>query len=225
MALFVSRSEGYSRAELISDAVVHVTALVAALAAVPVLITLAAVWRGDAGSLWGLCIYGTSLIAMILCSLLYNHIANPGWTWLLRRLDHSAIYLKIAGTYTPFAALSGGAGLTLLAGIWGAAAAGTGIAVFAPRRAYLFGVPLCLAMGWAIVLGGGDLLAVLSPTVIVLILIGGVLYTVGVVFLLAEGLRFHNTIWHVFVMVASLFFFIAVMVHLVQTSPIGTANL
>lgn len=219
MWLFASRSEGYSRAELLSDAAVHLAALVAALIAVPVLITLAAVWRGEPSVLLGVAIYGVALIAMIFFSLLYNHVPHPDWTTFLRRLDHSAIYLKIAGTYTPFAALSGGPGLTLLAGIWGAAVAGTGITWIAPRRAFLLGVPLCLGMGWAILIGGGDLLAVLSPAVVTMMVTGGLLYTAGIVFLMAEGLQFHNTIWHVFVMVASVVFFAAIMTHLAQTSP------
>lgn len=223
MAMFGTRLHGYSRAERISDAVVHIAALIAALFAVPVLITLAAIWRGEPAVLLGVGIYGATLIAMILCSLLYNHIPHPDWHGLLRRLDHSAIYLKIAGTYTPFAALSGGPGFTLLAGIWGAAVAGTGLTWFAPRRAFVAGVPLCLAMGWAIVFGGADLLAVLSPAVVAMMVAGGLLYTAGVAFLLAGGLPYHNTIWHVFVMVASVVFFAAVMTHLVQTSP-GTAT-
>ncbi len=114
MSLFVARTE-YSRAELLSDAVVHLAALLAALVAVPVLITLAAVWHGNAGTLTAVSVYGATLVAMIFCSLLYNHLPRPDWRDWLRRLDHSAIYLKIAGTYTPFAVLTG-AGTGLLAG-------------------------------------------------------------------------------------------------------------
>lgn len=208
----------YSKAELVSDAAVHIIALILALAAVPVMITLAAVMRGDAAAVTSTSIYGVTLIAMILCSLMYNHMPAPDWTPFLRRLDHSAIYFKIAGTYTPFALLSGGQGLTMLAGIWIAAFIGTAMVMLLPRRNALLGIGTCMAMGWAILIGGWDLLNAMSPAVVVLMMAGGILYTVGTVFLVAQGWRFHNTIWHVFVMVASLIFFIAIMMHLVQSA-------
>ena len=110
----------YTRSERLSDAVIHVSGLVLVLIAVPVLITLAAFHRGDFTALFGISVYGAALAAMILFSALYNMILHPGWALLLKRLDHSAIYVKIAGTYTPFTLLSGQGGW-LLAGIWGAA--------------------------------------------------------------------------------------------------------
>ncbi|MCV6598755.1 MAG: hemolysin III family protein [Mangrovicoccus sp.] len=219
MSFFGPRDFEYSKAERISDAAVHFAALFAALLAVPVLVTLAAKWLGVSWGLLSIAIYGLTLIAMISCSLLYNHMPHPDLQKLFMRMDHSAIYLKIAGTYTPFAALSGGAGMGMLAGIWGAAVAGTSLTWLLPNRAFVFGVPLCLAMGWAVVIGGGDLLALLSPSVFALMVGGGVIYTAGTVFLLAQKMQFHATIWHVFVMVASVAFFAAVTTHLVQTTP------
>jgi len=212
------RSRQYTKAELISDAAVHLIALVMAVAAVPVMITLAAVLRGDAAAVTSTSIYGATLIAMILCSLMYNHLHIPNWTPFLKRLDHSAIYFKIAGTYTPFALLSGGHGLVMLAGIWIAAFVGTALAVFLPKRNSMLGIMTCLAMGWGILIGGWDILNTLSPAVVALMFAGGLLYTAGTVFLVVERWRYHNTIWHVFVMVASLVFFIAIMMHLVQSA-------
>ncbi len=208
----------YTKAELLSDAAVHIVALVLAIAAVPVMITLAAVLRGDLAAITSTSIYGVTLIAMISFSLLYNHLPHPDWTPILKRLDHSAIYFKIAGTYTPFALLSGGQGLAMLAGIWIAALVGTGLSMFLPKRSTALGIGTCLAMGWGILIGGWDLLHALSPMVVTLMLAGGILYTVGTIFLAMQHWRFHNTIWHVFVMVASLIFFVAVMMHLVQSA-------
>jgi len=82
-----------------------------------------------------------------------------------------------------------------------------------------FGVITCLIMGWAVLYAGWDLMASLSPGVIVLMVTGGLLYSVGTIFLLAGQIRFHNTIWHLFVVIASVIFFIAIMMHLVQTAP------
>jgi hemolysin III len=202
----------YSRAEYVSDAVVHVAGLIGFAVAVPVLIGLTMGTRGDVASVAAASIYGATLIAMLLCSALYNMIKLPGWTWILRRLDHSAIFLKIAGTYTPFVAISG-QGLGLLAGLWGVALAGVGLKVFSPGRFRWLALALYLGMGWAGVVAGGALLAALPGPVVALMLGGGVLYTLGVGFHLWERLPFHNTIWHVFVLAATVLFYMAVVVH------------
>lgn len=207
----------YTRAELLSDAVVHLVALGMALSAVPVLITLAVVWRGDTPAVTGASVYGGTLIAMIACSALYNGGVWPRFEPLFRRLDHAAIYFKIAGTYTPFALFSG-AGTVLLAGLWGAAIAGVGLKLFAPGRFRWLGFALYLGMGWAGAVAGGELFAALPAPVFWLILAGGVTYTVGTLFFLAEGRLFHNTIWHLFVMAASVVFFVAVALHLAATA-------
>jgi hemolysin III len=206
--------QGYSRAEKLSDAVVHVAGLALVLMAVPALIVVAALIRGDAPSLVGTSVYGAALIAMILFSALYNMIEHPEWTWLLKRLDHSAIYVKIAATYTPFTLIAG-QGLALLATLWGAAAAGVTLKVLAPHRFRWAALALYLGMGWAGVIAGQSLMAALPMPVIVLMLTGGALYTTGVVFYLWDRLPYHNTIWHVFVLAASLVFYAAVVVQVV----------
>lgn len=207
----------YTLAERRSDAAIHVAGVTAATIAVPVLIALAVILRGDRAAVLGSSIYGMTLFAMILCSGLYNMITSHRWQALLRRLDHSAIYAKIAGTYTPFTLLSGGSGGYLLTVIWAAAFAGIGLKIFSPERYRWLALALYLAMGWAGLLAGGSFLATLSVPVIVLIVTGGLLYTAGVVFYLFERLPFHYTIWHVFVLAASIVFYAAVTVNLVQS--------
>ncbi len=204
----------YSRAEYVSDAVVHVAGLALALMAVPALIVVAALLRGDAPSVVGTSVYGAALILMLLASALYNMILRPDWSGILKRLDHSGIYIKIAGTYTPFTLISG-QGVGLMAGLWGAALAGVILKVLAPHRFRWLGLALYLGMGWAGVIAGRALMAALPTPVIVLMITGGVLYTLGVIFYLWDRLPFHNTIWHVFVLVASLVFYAAVMVQVV----------
>jgi hemolysin III len=216
MPRFTARTD-YSATERLSDAVIHVAGLAVVLAAVPVLITVAAFLRGDLTAVLAVSVYGAALVAMILCSALYNMIADPGWSRFLKRLDHSAIYVKIAGTYTPFTLLSG-QGLWLLAGLWAAALAGVGIKLVSPDRFRPLGLALYLGMGWAGLAAGGTFLATLSGPVVALILAGGILYTVGVAFYLFERLPFHYTIWHGFVLTASLVFYAAVTLHLVQTA-------
>ncbi|MEM9429457.1 MAG: hemolysin III family protein [Pseudomonadota bacterium] len=203
----------YSRAERWSDACIHVTGLVSALMAVPVLITLAAVWRGDATSVAAAAIYGTTLTAMILCSALYHMVRIPTWRGVLRRLDHTAIFLKIAGTYTPFVLLAGASTL-LLTLIWITAVAGSLLKILQPLRFQWVALALYLGLGWIGALAGDALIGRMSTMGLALIFIGGSLYTIGVVFYLWHVLPFHNTIWHGFVLVASATFYAAVMVEL-----------
>lgn len=216
MVLLASRT-AYSRAERLADAAIHLAGLAAVLVAVPALIAAAALLRDDPAALVAVSVYGAALVAMILCSALYNLVPAPRWEWLLKRLDHSAIYLKIAGTYTPFTLMSGH-GLWLLAGVWGAALAGVGIKLASPDRFRRLALGLYLGIGWAGLLAGGTLLAALSGPVLALILAGGLLYTAGLAFFLLERLPFHYAIWHAFVLAASVAFYAAVTTQLVQTA-------
>jgi hemolysin III len=216
--MLLAARQDYTRAEWLSDAVVHVLGVVVALMAVPVLITLAIVLRGDAPAIAATTLYGLALIAMLLFSALYNMTTRPRPRRIFRSLDHTAILVKIAATYTPFALLSGAEATWLLAGLWTAALSGAAIRAFAPDRLRLAAVALALLMGWAGLLAGGDIFANLSTAVMVLIVIGGLLYTLGVGFFLCDRLPFHYTIWHVCVLAASAVFYAAVTVQLVQTA-------
>ncbi len=208
----------HSQAERLSDAAVHVSGLAAAVLAVPTLIALAAIWNGSGTVVAGISVYGASLIAMLLFSALYNMVPEGEWTAVLRRLDHSAIYFKIAGTFTPFAALSGGPVGQLLFGLWGAALAGTGLRVFAPQRLKWLALGLYLAMGWIGALAGGAIMAGLSDRVFALMLSGGLIYTAGFAVYLARALPFQTAIWHVFVLVGTILFFIAILLCLREAS-------
>lgn len=217
MAWTAARTE-YSRAEYLSDAVVHASGLLIALVAAPALIVVAIVMRGDVPAVAGTAVYALSLVATLLFSALYNTIGRRRWTGLLRRLDHSAIFTMIAGTYTPFTTLSGGQGTWLLAGLWVAALAGVAIKVFAIDRMQWAAIGLCLGMGWSgALLPGQDFLAGVSPNVFMLIVTGGAIYTIGVVLYLYDRLPFHYTVWHVCVLAASMMFYAAVTLQLLQT--------
>ena len=203
MGVTLDKRAGYSRAEYLSDMAVHLTGLVTVAAAVPVLIVLAALLDGNPWQITAAAIYGASLLAMIGCSALYNIFPHPEWEWLLKRLDHSAIYLKIAGTYTAFVLIAGH-GFALAAGLWAAAAAGISLKLLSPARWRWIGLTLYLGMGWIAAVLGQDVFTALPSPVVWLIAIGGSLYTLGVVFYLWDRLPHHLTIWHVFVLAASL---------------------
>ena len=209
-----------SRAERIADTILHVIGVIAALISVPVMITLAAVWYGDASTVGAAVIYGLSLIAMLTLSACYHMATHGRAKQILRRLDHAAIYVKIAGTYTPFAVLLGGdAAPSILAGIWGAALVGVGFKMVSARRWAGFTLTLYLAMGWAIVVIGGPILDEVSNATFTLIAAGGVLYTLGVVFLYWERLRFNNAIWHAFVLAASFLIYAAILLEITRLAP------
>ncbi|UUV04654.1 hemolysin III family protein [Ruegeria sp. YS9] len=200
----------YSRTERISDGVVHVLGVSSALVAVPLLITMTIYYRYDQSAVLGASVYGVTLILMLTFSALYNMVENEEWRGFLQRLDHSGIYVKIAGTYTPFLLLSGAQPPGLLLGLWSSATLGSVLKMLDPNRFRWFGLALYLLMGWAVVWAGQSMLADLSPTIVTLMIAGGLVYTAGVAFYLLDWLPFHNTIWHVFVLLGSVLFFAAV---------------
>jgi hemolysin III len=204
----------YSRAEVLSDAVVHAVGLVLALVALPVLVTLAAVWVGDPTTIAAAAIYGISVITMFVCSAIYNHLELPDWKDVLRRLDQSAIYVKIAGSYTPFAVMTGTHAGFFLAGVWGTAVLGASLIILSPTPLKWASILLYLALGWAGALIGGPMLAALSPAGFALIVAAGSIYTAGLFFFLWERLPFHNTIWHLFVLTATFVLYAAVLLEL-----------
>jgi len=205
-----ARRQSYTRAEYVSDVAVHLAGLVAVAAAVPMLISLASVAESSDGRMAAALVYGACFAAMISCSALYNVFPHPDWEWLLQRLDHAAIYVKIAGTYTAFV-LVAGHGIALATGLWVAATVGITLKLIAPQRWRWFAIALYLGMGWSAVVLGWDVFARLPTLVVAMVAGGGLLYTVGVIFHLWDRLPFHNTIWHVFVLAASLLMCASVM--------------
>lgn len=201
----------YTRAEVLADAVVHVLGLTLGLAGVIALIVLS-MTHLDRASATAVLIYGSGMLAVFVCSAAYN-LSRSRWRWLLRRLDHAAIYVKIAATYTPFAAIKmgGPVGIGLLVAVWGIAVLGASAKLIAPAQFVRTAYVLYLAQGWAALFTLPSMFSALPTTAFVLLLIGGVLYTVGVVFHLWHKLKYNNAIWHAFVLTASACHFGAVV--------------
>jgi hemolysin III len=150
-----------------------------------------------------LAIYGTGLLAMVGCSALYAWGRNGRRHILYRHLDHAAIFVMIAGTYTPFTLipLGGHHALRLLASVWTIALLGVLLKLFAPLRFEPLSLPLYLIMGWAVLSDPALLLSLPAPVAILLVA-GGVFYSVGIIFHLAP-VRFQEAIWHGFVLLAA----------------------
>jgi hemolysin III len=208
----------YDRTEIIADAAVHAAGITFGLIAAAALVIVVALIK-PIGVL-STVIYLIALIAMLGISAAYNLWPVSRTKWLLRRFDHSAIYLLIAGTYTPFLALMKSglafAGLTL--GIWGSAALGIFLKLALPGRFDRLSIALYLLLGWAGLLAYDDVLPVIPSASLWLLLIGGILFSLGTLFHLWERLRFQNAIWHGFVLLAAGCHYAAVLTCVVASS-------
>lgn len=211
------RMPATTRAERLADATIHVIGILASLIAVPVIVTLSAVWFGDASTVGAAAVYGVSLIAMLGLSAGYHMVREGRAKQILRRLDHAAIYVLIAATYTPFAVLMADEdAVPILTGIWGVALVGVAIKLISARRWEALTLALYLVMGWAVVVIGSPILQAISTPTFVLMLMGGGLYSVGVVILYWNRLRFRVAIWHGLVLVASFAFYAALFVEVTR---------
>ncbi|MBB5049716.1 hemolysin III [Rhodopseudomonas rhenobacensis] len=202
----------YDRAELIADGVVHILGVALGVIAVTVMIVLAAVFS-SASDIMLVLVYAGGLLAMLGFSAAYNLWPVSRRKWILRRFDHSAIYILIAATYTPFLAQikDGMFALALLAGVWGVAIVGILLKLFVPGRFDKISIGLYLAMGWSGLIAYESVSAAVPHLALWFIAIGGVLYTLGVVFHAWRALRFQNAIWHSFVLLGAACHYTAVL--------------
>ncbi|HUQ37619.1 MAG TPA: hemolysin III family protein [Aestuariivirga sp.] len=202
---FFEGHRAYSRNEIRADALVHGAGILAALTGSIALLA-------HAGVSWVLASYLFGLVVMLACSAVYNLTPPSQLKWILRRFDHSAIFLLIAGTYTPLLPFLPDAaqGWTLGLVTWLGAAFGIAMKFIFPGRFDRLAILVYLALGWVGVTAAGAFMQVLPPLVINLIIAGGILYTAGVIFYIWESLKFHNAIWHGFVAAAATCHFAAI---------------
>lgn len=193
----------YGRDELVADAFVHGVGLSAALAGGAYL--LPKVWQMGMGNLAAFLIYWLSLVSMLCFSAAYNLVPVSPLKWILRRFDHSAIYLLIAGTYMPLLYQLGGGwiAITLTTVLWLGTAVGVAVKILLPGRYDKLAIVTYLALGWVGIVALPALWEVLPGATLALITLGGVLYSVGVPFYLWERLKYQNAIWHGFVVTAA----------------------
>ena len=202
----------YDRSEIIVDGVIHAIGICLGLIGVVVIIALAAQSTKNV-AIASILIYAAGLAAMLGFSAAYNMWPVSHTKWILRRFDHSSIYLLIAGTYTPFIAQlknSFAAG-SLLMGIWFTAGIGVILKVLLPGRFDRLAVVLYLLLGWSGVMAYGSVIASLPSLTFWLLTAGGVAYSMGVIFHLWRSLRFQNAIWHAFVLLAAVCHYTAVL--------------
>jgi len=190
----------FDMAELVADGVVHAVGIIGAVVAGSVLLTLGAVHAAPP-EFAALVLYVFSLVVVLSVSLAFNMWPATPTKMVLARFDQAAIFLFIAGTYTPFLTFMAGttAGQLMMALVWGASLVGIALKLIIPERFGRLAIGLYLAIGWSGVLVFQSLASAISPTALSLIVAGGIVYSLGIIFHLWERLRFQNALWHVFV--------------------------
>lgn len=205
-----------SRRELLADGIVHVIGVFAGMIGAIVLITIAALYHTYVEVI-AVSIYAAGMILMFACSALYNIARKSRYREYFQRLDHSGIFLMIAGTYTAFTTLmlKGDWAVYLTAIVWSVALLGISIKLLWPKRLEGVTTGLYIALGWVGIIALKPILASLGFAALMLLAIGGALYTIGVIFHLWERLPYQNAIWHGFVVAAAGVHYSAVLTSLV----------
>ena len=201
-----------SLGEEIANSVSHGLGFLATVAAFPVLV-LAAQQRGDTAGIVGASVFATTLVLLYLASTLFHALPRCRAKRVFQILDHSAIYLLIAGTYTPFTlgVLRGDLGWTLFGIVWGLAVAGTMLKALGGVRYTTLSTWTYLAMGWLVVIAAKTVWALVPGWGLFWLIAGGVAYTAGAVFFMAERIRYFHFVWHLFVVAGTTCHFIAVL--------------
>jgi len=202
----------YDRAELIADGIVHGIGVLAGLIAATVLVVLTAIYA-SALDIVGVSIYVAGLLSMLVLSATYNLWPVSRAKWLLRRFDHSAIYLLIAATYTPFILdlKDSVFAVVLLIGVWCMAIFGIALKLAWPGRFDRVSIGIYLAMGWSGLMLYDAVVKALPAMALWFVIAGGALYTFGVIFHAWQRLRFQNAIWHGFVLLGAACHYTAVL--------------
>jgi hemolysin III len=199
-------------AEEIANCISHGVGLLAAIVGIPILI-LSAVGRGSGFALAGAVVFGTAVFSLYFFSTLYHITRHGQLKQIFRAFDHAAIFLLIAGTYTPFllGALRGFWGWTLFAAIWTLAISGIVFIVCGGLKYRIANICFCLALGWVAILAGRLFWYHVAPTGLILIGAGGIAYTVGTIFYAYKRIRFGHLVWHLFVLAGTVCHFCAVL--------------
>ncbi|MEY8744970.1 PAQR family membrane homeostasis protein TrhA [Paenibacillus tundrae] len=205
----------YSRREEVANAVTHGIGAALSVAALVLLIVFSSM-KGTAWHVVSFTIYGITMLMLYTNSTLVHALKEGKAKDLFEFFDHSSIYLFIAGTYTPFlfVAVRGTLGWTLFGVIWGIALFGVIFKAFFTKKFLFMSTIFYIAMGWLIVIAWQPLVAAIPSGGIVLLVTGGLMYTLGTMFYVWRGFPYHHAIWHLFVLAGSILHFFAVLLYL-----------
>jgi len=205
-------SLSFSKRDEIANAITHGVGALLAIAGLVLLIVFSSL-QGNVWHITSFTIFGAMMVILYTTSTLYHSLTRVGAKKLFRQFDHMAIFLLIAGTYTPFCltVLRGGLGWTLFGIVWFCAIGGIVLKAFCTGRAQLISTLLYIIMGWSVILVIKPVFNYMSTTGFLFLLLGGACYTVGVIFFLKDRTPFFHSIWHLFVLGGSVFHFFAVL--------------
>ena len=192
-----------TRGEEVANSISHGIGFVLAVAALPVLVSACVACGGQAINVVAVCVFAATMLLLYGSSTLFHALPAGRAKQVFNKLDHAAIYLFIAGSYTLFAlgALHGGWGWALFGVVWGLAVLGTLAKLFNRLRRPLWSTGLYVSMGWLVVAAAVPLIERVSSAGLILLVVGGLLYTLGaVVFLFDSRVRYAHLVWHLFVM-------------------------
>jgi len=201
-----------SMGEEIANAVTHGSGVGLSIAALVILVVFAAK-QSDVWKVVSFSIYGATMIILYLASTLYHSFPQPRVKRFFRILDHSSIFLLIAGTYTPvtIGTMRGGWGWTLFGVIWGLTLLGVNLKIFAMGKLKYVSIIVYVLMSWMIVIAIKPLLNIAPPSFLIWMLIGGLAYMLGIVFYVAKKLPYHHSVWHLFVLGGSVCHFFGML--------------
>lgn len=207
----------YTVGEEIANAVTHGVAALLSIAGLAVLVAFAVLYSGSAKVVAAVSIFGASMVFLYTASTLYHSIPNPRAKKVLQYLDHSMIYVLIAGSYTPFCliTLQGYTGIALLCAVWLIAIAGISLQSLLLAKADWINCLLYLSMGWLAVFVIDPLVSTLETTGLALLVAGGLAYSFGVVFYIFERIPFSHAIWHTFVFAGTTLQFFSVLLYVI----------
>lgn len=210
-AYILRTRRAFTRAELIADGVVHGVGLLVALVPGTILLTIALLQTAQ-DEIGALAIYVGSFVTLLTASMAFNLCPEGNLKAWLARFDQAAIFLFIAGTYTPFLAALGDVPIAdkLMLFVWATAIVGVALKLLIPQHFGRLAIPFYLAIGWSGILAFHALAAALPATALWLLVAGGVAYSAGIVFHLWEKLRFQNVLWHTFVVIGATLHLIAI---------------
>ncbi|CCQ96288.1 Hemolysin-3 [[Clostridium] ultunense Esp] len=208
----MANTHTYSLKEEIANAITHGIGVLLSIAALVLLIVYASM-NGTPMHIVTFAIYGATMLLLYLNSTILHSLPHGKAKNLFEIFDHSSIYLFIAGTYTPIVltVIKGAVGWWLFGIVWGFAIFGVAFKAFFVKRFLYTSTLVYVLMGWIIVFAWDSLVRNLSPSGVVLLVMGGVLYSLGAIFYVWRGFPFHHAVWHLFVLAGSAFHFFAIL--------------
>lgn len=206
----------YSLNEEIANSTTHGLGALLSIAALVLLIVFSSL-NGNSWHIVSCTIFGSSMILLYTASMLYHLVTTPKMKKLFRTLDHSSIFLLIAGTYTPFTLVSlrGGLGWTIFGLVWSIAIVGVILKTITNPKTEKLSLALYLGMGWLIIIAIKPILQNVEPGGIVLLVAGGLCYSFGVIFYIWRSLIFNHAIWHLFVLAGTTLHFFSVFFYVI----------